>query len=815
MKKNFIKYVIIAGCAGFLLLTGYVDAASQYYGCVFYIKDNNFWINDLSNNASNQITHLEVSIGTGVVSNPSISVDGTKIIFSYKANTSSETSLYSIGYDGSGLENISSTYNLTAQTKNQTYGALSPDMTKIAFAAEPRAASPTNGRQLWLQELTGLKRLFQLTFMNGDCQDIQFLDDSHIIFKHKLQYLEDFYIISTNGSDLTNLTNNNSIEPYFPRLGRPYLNQAHASISYAKQTQDANGYSNWDIYQLDIQTMTEVQILTNLYFPVNPEIQADPQPVLITDSSSIDTAIVFRGTREFSDEIFLYIASFESQNPYITVIPESTNAKFPMFFPSTVKPVKFVYTSGSPAQVYVVNSSNQIVQLTQTINTNYDPVIDPSGSIVAYAGNGIWKIKADGTDAVQIDTLYTARYPAISPDGKWIAYVKSNDIYARKVDLSSPIIRLTNSPNIEKLELSFAPSKSEILYTGSTESGHQIFSLPITISSNTITVNGQPTNLTQNPGYENYQASYSPDGKKIIFISTRQGSPAIFIMNPDGSAQQQIVLQTQPSNPCYPQFSSWQDDVRIAFISAGYINIANLETKSITQASPAISPAGKFSWGKLIKNNVSITRQLPYNRVDGNLPYYIYCLNISINPLNTPTSFIITEQLPTISSGASANWKITGAWFNDIELSPLTSSGNTTGIVKWIVSNNIGSIFPITDGTLKLKIEFDGGTPVSGSWNFINGSIIYGSTKSMISGDSYIAYGEPDCPADTDGDKKISDSELLFTIDAWAVNSRIDGWPIILSDWDLHLLKIINFWAKGGYIYAPSAIEPSWRSKSI
>ncbi|HPP66922.1 MAG TPA: hypothetical protein PKX05_03300 [bacterium] len=46
----------------------------------------------------------------------------------------------------------------------------------------------------------------------------------------------------------------------------------------------------------------------------------------------------------------------------------------------------------------------------------------------------------------------------------------------------------------------------------------------------------------------------------------------------------------------------------------------------------------------------------------------------------------------------------------------------------------------------------------------------------------------------------------------WASNSRIRGWPIILDDWDFYILKIINFWAGSGYVYAPTATEPLWNT---
>ena len=795
MRRMFLFSVI------FLLMFGF-RANAQYTGYIYFVKNNNIWVNDLSTGTSTQITRLEISIGTGALSYLSISSDGTKIIFSYKANTSTETQIYSVNYDGSGLENLSFSNSLNLQTKNQISGCLSSDMTKLAFSAEMRNPGPYTGRQLWLKELTGLKRLFQLTLMNGDVSDVQFLDDNHIVFKHQLGYLEDYYMISTDGSDLTNLTNYGAFEPYFPRLGRPSLNQNRSSMVYANQTQDSGGYSNWKISQYDIQAGSSIDVITNLYYSESPSAQRDPQPIIITDSNGVDTAIVFAGKSPFSSDYSLYLVPSGSTSPYGLSISNSSGASYPVFCPTKARPVKFVYTSGTPSQVYLVDAG-KVSQLTSTVSNNYDPVFDSTGSLVAYAGNGIWVMKADGTDPVQIDSTFNARYPAFSPDTKWVAYVKSGDIYARKIDLTISPIKLTNSSSVEKSDLCFSPDGSSIVYTGTTSNGRQIFSLPVKITANNIAVTGLPVNLTQTPGSENFQPSFSLDGKKIIFISTRSGSPTIFVMNSDGSGQYQLLSNFAS----YPQFSPWDSDNRITFNSQS-VKIANLDTATVVDVNPSITPSQKFSWAKSIPEKVKVTRQFVYNRVDKDLAYY-YCLNISVNRLNPPQSFILTEELPEITKGASADWKITDAWFNDTQLFPLTSSGNTTGIVKWIVSNNIGSIFPLTDGTLKLKIEFQG-TPVEGTWNFINGNITDGTIRTTISGDSYIVYGEPDFPADTDGNGKISDAELLYTIERWASNLTIHGFPMDLSQWDFWLLKTIDFWAKGGYIFAPISGEYNW-----
>lgn len=780
---------------------GVVFAQTQYSGYVYYVKDNNIWVNDLSTNTSTKLTILETAIGAGTIANPFVSPDGAKIVFAYKANTSSETILYSVNTDGSGLENLSSIYGLLSQTKNQSSGIFSPDMNKLAFVAEMRNPGPVTGSQLWLKELTGLKRLFMLTFMNGDCSDPQFVDDTHIVFKHKFGYLEDYYIISTDGSDLTNLTNNAPLEPYFPRLGRPSLNQNRSTIYYARQDQDVSGYSNWKVYSLNIQTGSSILMIQNLYYTENPLNQRDPQPVAISDTSQTDTAIVFCGKSPFTQQQAIYLSMLGETNPYGMFLSDTQSASYPLFYPVKGNPSMFVYTTGSPSQVFLRDSSGQTRQLTSTINNNYDPVFDSTGSLIAYAGNGIWVMKADGTNPVQIETTFNARYPAFSPDSKWVAYIISNDIYARKRDLSSSSIRLTNTPNIEKTDLCFSPSGTSIVYTGSTSSGRQIFSLPVSITDSSISVVGSSVNLSQSPGSENYHPCFSPDGTKIVFVSTRTGSPVIFAMNPDGSGQYNLSLPFAWV-VSYPQFSPWETENKIAFVAGSSVSVADMSDGTITQLS-GINPAGKFSWAKNVPYRISVNRQFVYNRIDKNLAYY-YCLVIDLNEINPPSSFIITEELPV-------NWQITGAWFNNTPLSPLTSSGNTTGIVKWIVSNNIGSIFPLIDGTLLLKIEFTG-SPVIGTWNYIGGNVTDGQIRKMTTGNSYVIYGNPDFPADFDGDSEISDYELLETIDLWASNSKINGWPINTGMWDYWLLKAIDFWARGGYAYAPTASEPSWNS---
>ena len=58
--------------------------------------------------------------------------------------------------------------------------------------------------------------------------------------------------------------------------------------------------------------------------------------------------------------------------------------------------------------------------------------------------------------------------------------------------------------------------------------------------------------LTNNPAND-YNSSWSPDGKKIAFISTRDGIYDIYLMNSDGSEKKNLT--NNPADDTYPRWS--------------------------------------------------------------------------------------------------------------------------------------------------------------------------------------------------------------------------------------------------------------------
>ncbi|MCM8757116.1 MAG: C25 family cysteine peptidase, partial [Candidatus Omnitrophica bacterium] len=777
-------------------------------GLVYFVKENNIWVTDLKAEETRQLTYLELAPGPGRLANLMLSDDGSKIIFAYRENTSSETNLYQVNSDGSGVENLSLTHNLNTLTKNQAYGVLSANGELLAFVAQNRSGGAPGGYQLWLKELTGSKRLFQLTFLNGNVSWPLFVEASRLLFlfSSSLDTSQDFYTITTTGSQLTNLTNNASVSPYFPRLGRPMLNQDRSQIIYGKQTQSVGIYSNWSLYTRSVLPGgPETQVLSGFYYSAEPVFQADPQPCFVGDS-----ALIFRGERPYTTQRELFLTTFNATDPYLRSLPLTEEGSFPTYFVPPDNPTQVAYVSGG--QIYVRRSDGTVKQLTSTVNENRDPVFSPTGEYIAYSGNGIWVMKADGSDPVQVEETFSARYPAFSPDGQWVVYIKDNDIYGRRLDRTNLPVRLTSTSHILKADVSFLPDGSRLIYTASTAVGNQIFSLRVTVLETTIRVDGSPINLTNTPGTDNYQARPSADSQSIVFISTRAQLPEIWLMDPTGQRQRKISFSTNPPvNPAWPHFSPADPEI-LSYLSGSPQKIWTTDLSALSAEGSLRQPeigATQFSWQAAPAGTVWAYRFLTFDRIDPRRQL-TYQIKLLVDALPAPTSVTLTEVLP-------AGWQLLNVKINGVSPWPLTSNQQTQGSLKW--NFGLAGIAPLKDTVLELTVDLSSEIGVN-AWRYLQGWVETTKGRVMTSGDAAMYLDNPYLPIDTDRDWCISNEELLRTIDLWATSSQKHGWPDV-RDWDYWLLLIINFWINeaAGYQYLiptdpyPVAEPPQWGLK--
>ena len=296
---------------------------------------------------------------------------------------------------------------------------------------------------------------------------------------------------------------------------------------------------------------------------------------------------------------------------------------------------------GGNSEIYVMDADggNQR-RLTNNPTSDYAPSWSPDGKWIAFVShrdghvdaNGwitseVYVMDADGgnprnlTDHPERDSA-----PSWSPDGKRIAFESDRDagredphnyeIYVMDADGNNPQ-NLTNSPEEDRYP-SWSPDGKRIVFSA-VRDGHFKNNLNITDEIYVMDADGgNQQRLTENRNND-WNPSWSPDGKRIAFQSDRKGDFVkfdIYVMDADGGNQQKLT-----NHRAWDGSPSWSpDSERIAFWSlrdgnaeiyvmdADGRNQQNLTNNPHSDASPAwlnspfsVSPVGKkfTMWGRL------------------------------------------------------------------------------------------------------------------------------------------------------------------------------------------------------------------------
>lgn len=204
--------------------------------------------------------------------------------------------------------------------------------------------------------------------------------------------------------------------------------------------------------------------------------------------------------------------------------------------------------------------------------------------------HGIWVMNPNGKMSQRMTYIDSkSENMSVSPDGKKFVYSMQHpdnfnsiglyffDFMKTKTEsLSSSLLARDFNPKI-------SPDQKTVVFTSYINTMPTVYdynnnTLPTVQRSQIFTVDTKGFNRKQltNTG-ENYDPSWSSDGSKILFVSTRSGSSEIWMMNRDGSAQKRItnIGAAKISNP------KWSSDgERIIFncsLKQGYKSLQPTE----------------------------------------------------------------------------------------------------------------------------------------------------------------------------------------------------------------------------------------------
>lgn len=228
----------------------------------------------------------------------------------------------------------------------------------------------------------------------------------------------------------------------------------------------------------------------------------------------------------------------------------------------------------------------------------------PRGQVIAYASNldgGLFQVfamKANGDKQTQLThELYYSGRPNWSHDGGKITFTTvlarewNGEIRVMNAD-GSGRANLTNSPANEQMSV-WSPDDKKIAFVSDRDGFGQIYVMNADGSDQ--------TRISDGSGQDLYP-SWSPDGSKIAFEGYRGGNYDVYVMNADGSNPVNLTNNTAIDG--FPAWSPRGD--KIAFRSdrdgTGAIYVMNIDGSGQTRLTdnledeyyPAWSPTGEY-----------------------------------------------------------------------------------------------------------------------------------------------------------------------------------------------------------------------------
>lgn len=208
------------------------------------------------------------------------------------------------------------------------------------------------------------------------------------------------------------------------------------------------------------------------------------------------------------------------------------------------------------ALAFSAAAQQEVKQITFGGKQDRDPMVSPDGRHLAFSsdrtGNYDLYVHTFGEAGVLQLTRSPKddRDPNWSPDSKTLVFTSKRtgkgDLYKTDRDGQSGYLQLSDREDLEEYP-SFAPRGDALLFVRSPKKVIRKQSdKEVAIADSAGSVN------TARALGEGYSARFSPDGKKIVFVSRRTKNADIWLMNADGGMQTQLTSQDKnDEDPCF------------------------------------------------------------------------------------------------------------------------------------------------------------------------------------------------------------------------------------------------------------------------
>ena len=238
------------------------------------------------------------------------------------------------------------------------------------------------------------------------------------------------------------------------------------------------------------------------------------------------------------------------------------------------QPAPIVYATGSSgptssaADIYVREAEGTVRRLSRTSRYEGFPSWSPDGTQIVFVAapnrdSDVYVMDADGTGIRRL--AGSARrandlYPAWSPDGSLIAFSSNrdgaeNELYVMRAD-GTGLRRLTRTQAwVDDTAPRFSPDGRHLVFSSNRVAffNYELFRIRVSDGRGLTRLTFWGSGKDGAPG-DDLLPDYSPDGKRIAFVSDRRGGYAIWVMNANGKGLREVTRH-RGRNVVFPRFS--------------------------------------------------------------------------------------------------------------------------------------------------------------------------------------------------------------------------------------------------------------------